>query len=152
MERRTMTTSRHFALPWCLALLLGCADYDGFVDPSHGLPDEVVTLPEFRRDIVPIVERRCAFGGCHSIASKQAGLVLVADSAHTTLVNRPSRLRPDEVLVRPGDAANSWLVIMVSSDADRRRGLSRMPLASGALTPNQIGTIVNWINRGAPDD
>jgi len=27
-----------------------------------------------------------------------------------------------------------------------------MPLGSGALTPNQIQNIVNWINRGAPED
>jgi hypothetical protein len=54
--------------------------------------------------------------------------------------------------VRPGDAANSWLVIAIGDDAARRGSLPRMPLASGPLTPNQIQTIVNWVTRGAPND
>jgi hypothetical protein len=47
---------------------------------------------------------------------------------------------------------NSWLAIVISDDAVRRNGVSRMPLGSGPLTPNQVATIRNWINRGAPDD
>jgi len=142
--------------PWilagCLATAAACVDYEGAVDPAHGLPDVVVEAPQFRRDILPIVERRCAIGGCHTVGAHQAGLVLARDSVPGTLIGRPSRLAAGEVLVRPGDAAGSWLVAMIGSDAARRGPFPRMPLASGALTPNQIATIVNWINRGAPND
>ena len=132
-------------------LLMACADFEG-VTGAGGLPDVVVEAPLFSRDVLPIVERRCGVGGCHSEATHQAGLVLTPDSAWRALVNQPSRTRGGEVLVRPGDAANSWMVIAIQDNAERRLGLARMPLGSGPLTPNQIQTIVNWINRGAPND
>lgn len=139
--------------PLVLAAALGaCADFDGPVSSTGGLPDVVVAVPQFQRDIVPIFERRCGIGGCHSEAAHQAGLVLTRASAHAALINRPTQTRTGEVLVRPGDAADSWLAIAIGPDEARRLGLPRMPLGSGPLTPNQIQTIVNWINRGAPDD
>lgn len=142
----------------CVGLLVlaaafgACADFEGIVSSTGGLPDVVVEIPQFQRDIMPIIERRCGIGGCHSEAAQQAGLVLTRPFAHAALINKPSQLKPGEVLVRPGDAANSWMVIAISDDAARRMGLARMPLGSGALTPNQIQTIVNWVNRGAPND
>jgi hypothetical protein len=129
-----------------------CADFEGIVSSTGGLPDVVVEVPQFQRDIMPIFERRCGIGGCHSEGTHQAGLVLTGASAHAALIDQPAQTRLGEILVRPGDAANSWLVIAISDDPVRRRGLPRMPLGSGPLTPNQIQTIVNWINRGAPDD
>ncbi len=129
-----------------------CADFDGVVNPTGGLPDVVVAVPLFNRDIVPIFERRCGIGGCHSESAHQAGLVLTPSAAHASLLNRPSQTRLGQILVRPGDADNSWLVIAIRDDDVRRLGLARMPLASGPLTPNQIQTIVNWVNRGAPND
>jgi hypothetical protein len=129
-----------------------CADFDGVVNPTSGLPDVVVAVPQFSRDIVPIFERRCGIGGCHSESAHQAGLVLTPAAAHASLLNRPSQTRLGQILVRPGDADNSWLVIAIRDDDVRRLGLARMPLASGPLTPNQIQTIVNWVNRGAPND
>ena len=129
-----------------------CADFEGVVTPTGGLPDVVVEVPQFQRDIVPIFERRCGIGGCHSESSHQAGLVLTAATAHAALVNRPAQTRIGEVLVRPGNADNSWLVIAIRDDGARRLGLARMPLGSGPLTASQIQTIVNWVNRGAPND
>jgi hypothetical protein len=133
-------------------LLAACADFEGVTGSTGGLPDAVIEAPLFSRDIQPIFERRCAIGGCHSELSHQGGLYLTRDSAYSALVGRPSRLFVGEVFVRPGDANNSWVVIAIRDDAARRRGLARMPLGSGPLTPNQIQNIVNWINRGAPDD
>jgi hypothetical protein len=140
------------ALTMLLSLAAACADYDGVASPTHGLPDEVVMAPQFSRDVLPIIERRCAIGGCHSERTHQAGLYLTRDSAWTSLVDRPSRLFVGEVFVRPGDALDSWMVIAISDDATRRHGLARMPLGSGPLTPDQIQTIRNWINRGAAND
>ena len=128
----------------------GCADFEGIT--SSGGVDSVVVAAEFQRDVRPILELRCGIGGCHSKGTHQAGLVLTPDSAYLALVNQPSRTRGGQVLVRPGDADNSWMVIAIRDDAALRLGLARMPLGSGPLTPNQIQTIVNWINRGAPDD
>lgn len=145
-------TGTRVAVLAAIGILGACADYDGVVNPTGGLPDVVVDLPQFSRDIVPIFERRCGIGGCHSAAAHQAGLVLTRTAAHAALVNKPAQTRMGQILVRPGDADNSWLVIAIRDDDARRLGLARMPLASGPLTPNQIQTIVNWINRGAPND
>ena len=132
--------------------IVACADFEGISDPTRRLPDQVVESPDFQQDIVPIFELRCATGGCHTPAARQADLVLTRDSAHTALVNRPAQLRPDRVRVVPGDADTSWLMSMLGEDQSARGGFSRMPLASSPLTPNQLATIVNWIDRGAPPD
>ena len=82
--------------------------------------------------------------------SRQANLVLVADSAYDALVNRPARLSPALLRVKPGSSSDSWLVSMIGADDAKRAGTVRMPLASTPLTPNQITTIVRWIDSGAP--
>jgi hypothetical protein len=132
--------------------IVACADFEGINDPTRRLPDQVVEVPDFNRDIVPIFELRCAIGGCHTPSARQANLVLTRDSAHAALVNRPAQLRPDRVRVVPGDADASWLMAMLGEDQSARGGFSRMPLASSPLTPNQLATIANWIDRGAPPD
>jgi len=130
--------------------LTGCVDYDGVTEANGA--DTVVVNAQFQRDVSPILELRCGIGGCHSKISHQAGLVLTPDSAYGALVGRPSQTRGGQVLVRPGDAENSFMVNAIRDDSGKRLGLARMPLASGPLTPNQIQTIVNWVNRGAPHD
>ena len=40
-----------------------CADFEGIVNSTGGLPDVVVEIPQFQRDIMPIFERRCGIGG-----------------------------------------------------------------------------------------
>jgi hypothetical protein len=131
-------------------LAASCADFEASLDPAAGLPDVVVQNPSFTTDVAPIFERRCAIGGCHSVATAQGGLVLAPELAYDRLVNRPSRLGNGALLVSPGQAAQSWLVHVIGPDDALRQGFSRMPLASQPLTPNQIATIVNWIDRGAP--
>ena len=132
-------------------LLMACADFEGVTSADTGA-DTVVVNAQFSRDVRPVLELRCGIGGCHSKNAHQGGLVLTPDAAYQALVNQPSQTRGGQVLVRPGDAANSFMVIAISDDAAKRQGLPRMPLGSGPLTPNQIQTIVNWINRGAPND
>ena len=130
--------------------MAGCADFEGVTEANGA--DTVVVAAQFARDVRPVLELRCGIGGCHSKAAHQGGLVLTPDSAYGALVGKPSTTRGGQVLVRPGDANNSFMIAMIKDDAAKRFGLARMPLGSGPLTPNQIQTIVNWINRGAPDD
>lgn len=139
-----------------IALLLvvatACADFDAGVDPAFGLPDVVVATPSYAMHIQPILDKRCSIGGCHSLASAQAGLVLHASVSHGSLVGVASSLRPSFVRVVPFDAGSSWLVRIIGSDDEARFGHQRMPLSSAPLTPNQIATIVNWIEQGAPNN
>jgi hypothetical protein len=134
-------------------IVWACADFDALTDPTGGLPDVVVAAPSFAADIQPIFTRRCAVGGCHTVASHQGGLVLAAGHAYDSIVGKLARSSAAGLLlVEPSDAANSWLVRRVSPDPVLRNHLPRMPLASAPLTDNQIATIINWIEQGAPDN
>lgn len=129
-----------------------CADFQSPEDPTGGWPDVAIAAPTFAGDIAPMLEARCATGGCHSTASHRAELTLTSDVSYDALVGVPARLNPGMLLVEPGDAANSWLVRMIVPDAEARGGLSRMPLASTPLTAHQIDNIRRWIDQGAAPD
>jgi hypothetical protein len=129
--------------------MTGCGDFEGVNDPTGGLPDVAVAEPSFERDVQPIFTERCSIGGCHSLATRQVGLVLAPGRAYDALVDQPATLREGAVRVRPFRSDESWLINMVGPDASRRVGIPRMPLASTPLTPNQIATLVNWIDQGA---
>jgi len=133
-----------------IAVAWGCADFEATVDPTGGLPDVEVANPSFATDIQPIFNRRCAIGGCHTVISARADMVLAPGHAYDSLVNQPGYLYSQLDRVEPGDAANSWLVRMIEDDDGARFSYSRMPLGGQPLTRNQIATIVNWIENGAP--
>jgi hypothetical protein len=128
---------------------LGCADFETPVDPTGGAPDTLVEMPSFSANVAPIFDKRCAAGGCHSIATHQAGLTLDPSVAYESLVGASSSLQPSLERVTPFEPSKSWLVTMISSDDAARPGTSRMPLATYPLTDNQIATIVRWIEQGA---
>lgn len=149
------TGRRSVRTKWLLLALaavagMSCAGFDGSLDPTFGLADTVPDAPTLARDVQPILDKRCAFGGCHSAATRQAGLTLVDGASLSALVRRPARLSPGDTLVIPGASSRSWMVRMIGDNAAARGGLSRMPLAAAPLTPNQIATIARWIDRGAP--
>jgi hypothetical protein len=132
-----------------VGVAFGCADFDMPLDPSGGAPDVLVPTPSFSANVVPIFEKRCSLGGCHSLATRQADLALTADVAYESLVGVPASLRPSLLRVSPSQPSLSWLVTMISADDAARQGHSRMPLASHPLTANQIATIVRWVEQGA---
>ena len=138
------------ALVTVVIVAWGCADFEATVDPTGGLPDVEVANPSFAADIQPIFTKRCSIGGCHTPLSRKAELVLSEGYAYDSIVNRPSYLAPQFDRVEPSDAANSWLVRMIEDDDAARLHFPRMPLAGQPLTDNQIATIVNWIENGAP--
>lgn len=130
-------------------LAYGCADFESTVDPSGGLPDVEVLNPSFANDIQPIFTRRCAIGGCHTVNSRRATLVLTAGHAYDSIVNKTAFLAPQFDRVEPGNADSSWVVRMIEENDARRFNFARMPLGGQPLTRNQIATIVNWIENGA---
>jgi hypothetical protein len=146
---RHVTGGRRVGIPiaFALGVLAGCADFSSPDDPTGGVPDVLVGNPSFVGTIAPVLEARCATGGCHTIATQQGELVLEAQVAYDAIVGVDSR--NGTPLVAPGDAEGSWLVRMISPDPEARDNLSRMPLASTPLTPNQIENIRRWIEQGA---
>jgi hypothetical protein len=146
MRRRRLGIA---ALGASLVGAFGCADFETPLDPTGGAPDVLVPAPSFSANVVPIFEKRCSIGGCHSFATRQVGLVLTAADAYQSLVGVPASLRPSQLRVSPSQPSASWLVAMISDNDGARQGFSRMPLASHPLTANQIATIVRWIEQGA---
>ncbi len=147
LSRRTAAAGVAFA-----AAMMGTACVD-FAEPeilTFGLPDVVVDAPTLTHDVQPILDRRCAFGGCHSSATRQAGLDLTPAASFDALVGRRARLNPVDTLVIPGASNRSWLMKMLGGDDAARPGVSRMPLAAQPLTANQLATVARWIDRGAP--
>ncbi len=133
-----------------VGVVTGCALVDTGLDPAFGLPDQVVAAPTLARDVQPILDRRCAFGGCHSVATAQGGLVLVSGASHAALVGRRARSGGGDTLVVAGASSRSWMMKLVDDDEAARRGVRRMPLAAAPLTANQRETIRRWIDQGAP--
>ena len=144
--------TRHFrslGLAVIAGATFGCANFDTPVDPAGGAPDTLVPTPSFTADVLPIFEKRCSVGGCHSFVTRQAGLSLTATDAYSLLVGVPATLQPARLRVQPSQPDQSWLVTMISADDGARQNYSRMPLATQPLTTNQIATIVRWIEQGA---
>ena len=89
----------------------------------------------FAADILPIFESRCV--SCHGGNRTEEGLSLrtyadaIAGSEHGAVII-------------PGDATNSTLVEMVSTQ--------EMPKRGPKLTPPQVQLIIDWINQGALDN
>ena len=98
-------------------------------EPATGSP------PDFRRDVLPILQERCH--GCHSAANERPKGDLRLDEA-TTLGD----------YLFPGDAEGSYLFGLVhrgESDPERMP-----PESSGPpLSADQIETLRRWIDAGA---
>lgn len=89
----------------------------------------------FAADILPIFESRCL--NCHGGNRTEEGLSLRTHADAMTGSEGGS-------VIIPGDAANSVLVEMVSTQ--------EMPKRGPKLTPAQVQLIIDWINQGALDN
>ncbi len=145
-----MTHDRIFAWLFLGNFLTSCGG--GEPTGPSGTGDTMVevteTNPSFAQDIQFILEARaCADSGCHSANAGQAGLFLNNDfrTNYANLVNVPAQSEPGFLLVKPGDAENSYLVIRLEG---RQSVGSRMPIGS-PLRNVEITIVKNWINNGA---
>ena len=131
-----------------IVIVVACTDFEA-PEPVV-LPDVLVANPSFERDIQPIFTARCATASCHNLATQQLGLNLQAGYAYDEIVDVESPSSHEMPYIRPFDPDSSWLVRMIQADPERRFFTERMPLGRAPLTPNQIATIINWVNAGAP--
>lgn len=131
-----------------LAAAWACTDFEA--PEVELLPDVLVTNPSFERDIQPIFTARCATASCHNLATQQVGLNLQAGYAYDEIVDEDSPNSHDLKYIRPFEPDSSWLVRMIQADPGRRFFVERMPLGRAPLTDNQIATIINWVEAGAP--
>lgn len=86
----------------------------------------------------------CATAGCHTTSFPAEELRLDADYSYDALVNRHSFDKPEKLLVKPNDPANSYLYSQVADGS--------MPQDADQLTQAQLEQIRGWICNGAPND
>ena len=89
----------------------------------------------FAADVLPILQSRCL--NCHGGNRTEEGLSL---RTHADVLTGSD----NGAVVVPGDATNSLLFEMVSTQ--------EMPKRGPKLTPDQVQLIMTWINEGALDN
>ena len=124
-------------------------------DVTGPTPNLTPTFSSIQREIFNTTDSsgRAACIQCHVTGGGAAatGLILTDDVSYGNLVNRPSRLRPGETLVIPGDPDNSYMVRKLEGGPNIN-GL-RMPRTSGPfLTDGQMSVIRRWIELGAANN
>jgi len=91
----------------------------------------------------------CALSGCHAGPTPQQGMDLSAGKSYASIVGvaatESTRLR-----IAPGDPASSYLVSKTAGDATITG--SRMPFGGPYLSDAKQKLLVDWVQRGAPND
>ena len=91
---------------------------------------------DFRRDVAPILERRCL--SCHQDGEHRGGLSLQS-------AEMAGKGGESGKVIEPGDAASSYLLdVLIPTD-----GEAEMPKGKAPLAENEIDTIRRWIADGA---
>lgn len=138
-----------------LALALGVAAVVASGCGEKKLPFEPTVSPTpnpsatFTRVQNEIFTANCAIAGCHASLGPQQGMSLAAGAAYGNIVRVHSVERPDLNRIEPGSPDRSYMVKKLRGDPDIT-GL-RMP-NGGTLTAAQIQLVIDWVQRGAPQD
>ena len=109
----------------------------------------VLRLPSFEQDVQEIFVRNgLTNSGCHG--DGQGTFFLRPDSPenYTNIVNVPTDVEREFLLVEPFDATNSYVIIRLEG---RQRVGSRMPLGT-PIDSIDLTNLRNWINNGAPNN
>ena len=114
------------------ATLTTCTDTTG-TGGNGGGGNTYVARACFTRDILPVIESRCASTGCHDVTSHKKGYIY---TTYTNIMNS----------VSPGNPSSSRLYTVIKTSG----GESKMPPAtSPQLTVAEIDSIGKWIGYGA---
>ncbi len=140
-----MNYYKFFVTVISLAFVAACSNYGTNNDDNNNVSVEA----KFSSIQANIFNRSCAVSGCHDSGSQQAGLDLSSGKAYGNLVNVPSSQKPNILRVKPGDPANSYIIMKLEGAS----GISgrKMPLG-GSLSNEQIDAIKQWIRNGAKND
>lgn len=115
-----------------------------------------------------ILKPLCSFSECHDSTNKDGFTDFrTQDAAYASLVNQPSHLATDRLLVVPGDVNKSFLTVMIGlippeeadppldmipSDPGNNYAGVTMPDGAGLLCCQKLDAFARWIGSGAPND
>jgi hypothetical protein len=122
------------------------------------LPPERRRTVDFNNQIAPIIESRCATGGCHVNGGYLPHLAPAQEpsAVYRTLLDQIDG-RPDERYVVPGSARESplvWLLFgeqLSATRTDDGSDIKRMP-PHDYLRPRERILLIEWIDLGAQRD
>lgn len=94
------------------------------------------------------------FSSCHRGAATQAGgLSLEPGKSLPQMLNKQSRIDAAHVLIKPGDPANSYLMIITGKyPGFIEPNVGTMPSRNPLLCDEKLDAIERWIAAGAPDN
>lgn len=98
--------------------------------------------------VLDIFETKCAFAGCHTGANAPQGLDLTEEAFKANLVKVKSANAPQFLRVKPGDAANSYLIKKVKGMGIKG---DRMPRGGQPLSSAEVAALEKWINAMPKD-
>ncbi|MEZ4257846.1 MAG: hypothetical protein R3B36_02180 [Polyangiaceae bacterium] len=116
---------------------------------------------QLRRDVLPILNRSCAFSSCHGSASgRNQGVFLGNDAARVRLeMSAVTQHNKSATYVVPGDPSKSFLMHKIDGDqctldsaCEKGSCGDSMPLGNPLLPVSDRDVIRRWIAQGAKDD
>lgn len=112
-------------------------------------PGAGATGPSFAGVVQEILDRRdCTRGMCHAGGAGYLALTFSVAGNYANLVNVRSHAQPSALRVKPGDAANSYLIMKLEG----RGSGERMPLGLPPLSAADLDNIRDWIDAGAANN
>lgn len=105
-------------------------------------------------DVQPIFTAKCATTSCHTDTTRIGNLALTAGNARPALLDRRATAAPKWILLKAGNPRKSFLVRKLFPPLPSRHG-APMPqgctITDTCLTPEELATIVAWVQAGAPE-
>ena len=141
MPRASFLTSAFAVL--LLGLFLGLPSGVFAQDPS------TLDLDALEQRVATIFGESCARAGCHSSPNPQQGMDLSRDQFYASIVDVPSRERPELKRVDPGQPDSSYVVMKIEGHPDIIG--TRMPFTGETLSEDEVQSIRTWIRR-LPED
>lgn len=105
-----------------------------------------------------VIEPRCTFSSCHSNPTIAAALDLTPELACDTLINQPSCLFPDRMLIAPGHPEDSFFFHKLTGQGLDEKPTGScggtqtnliMPFGAKELADDELRLVHDWIAAGA---
>lgn len=113
-------------------------------NPFSFIRSSEVQKNELGYEVMDILSESCAMYACHSGPEASKKLNLSEDAFVPNLINVKSAEVPQFMLIKPGDATNSYLLKKIRGASDMKG--EQMPRGGDPLPEEDIAIIEEWIN------